>query len=617
MRNEPGRREDHGRLGNWRAVLGLLAALGACGSAGAACKLAKLVELPVTMVDRKPMVTAKINGVEARFAVDSGAFFSVITAANAAEYQLKLHPAPAWIRVTGIGGETQVSTTTVKVFTLAGIPFPEVEFLVGGGEVGGGSVGLIGQNVLRLGDVEYDLAQGSIRLMREDDCRKATLAYWATDPQVAVNVMDIEYATPQSPFTIGSALLNGMKIRVMFDTGADRSFVSRRAAQRAGISVDASGVIYAGASRGVGHELVKTWIAPVASFKLGSEEIRNTHLPIGESMLDTADMLIGADFFLSHHIYVASKQGKLFFTYNGGAVFNLTVAAPPVTAQAAAAGPASPALPVAAAGDAAAGDPTKAAAEFSRRGTALAARREFVEAIAALTRACELAPDVPDYFYQRGVAHAENQQPAAARADFDHTIELKADHVAALVARAELRGTSGELPQALEDLDAADRAASKEADARLRMGYDYMHAGELSQALTQFDLWITAHKADARLPFALNERCWVRTLTGRDLPQALDDCNAALNQSDKKAVESARLFNGRGLVRLRLGDYQKSIADYDTALGLGPEDPWALYGRAVDEKRLGKTAAAEADMAAAKGLWPGIDSAFESHGIHP
>jgi tetratricopeptide (TPR) repeat protein/predicted aspartyl protease len=599
-----------------RKVLGMLFALGACGSAAAACKLARLAELPVTMVDRKPMVTAKINGVEARFAVDSGAFFSVITPANAAEYQLKLHAAPAWIRVTGIGGETQVSMTTVKVFTLAGIPFPEVEFLVGGGEVGGGGVGVIGQNVLRLGDVEYDLAQGAIRLMREDDCRKTSMAYWARDPQVAVSVMDIEYATPQSPFTTGSAMLNGTKIRVMFDTGADRSFVSRRAAQRAGISVDAPGVIYAGASRGVGHELVKTWIAPVASFKLGDEEIHNTHLPIGDSMLDTADMLIGADFFLSHHVYVASKQGKLFFTYNGGAVFNLTVAAAPVTAQADATGSASPALP-AAAGDTTAVDATKAAAEFSRRGTALAARREFVEALADLTRACELAPDVPDYFYERGVAHAENRQPEAALADFDHTIQLKADHVAALVARAELRGTSGGIAQALEDLDAADRAASKEADARLRMGHDYMTAGELPQALTQLDLWIAAHKADARLAVALNERCWVRTLAGQDLPQALVDCNAALNQSDKKGVESARLFNGRGLVRLRLGDYQKSIADYDAALGLGPKDPWALYGRAVDEKRLGKTAAAEADMAAAKGLWPDIDTVFEKHGIHP
>ena len=35
-------------------------------------------------------------------------------------------------------------------------------------------------------------------------------------------------------------------------------------------------------------------------------------------------MLIGADFFLSHRVYVANSQRKLYFTYNGGPVFNLT-----------------------------------------------------------------------------------------------------------------------------------------------------------------------------------------------------------------------------------------------------------------------------------------------------
>jgi hypothetical protein len=69
---------------------------------------------------------------------------------------------------------------------------------------------------------------------------------------------------------------------------------------------------------------VQTWIAPFASFRIGDEEIRNTHLRIWDTGLRDVDMLIGADFFLSHRIYVASSQHKLYFTYNGGPVFNLT-----------------------------------------------------------------------------------------------------------------------------------------------------------------------------------------------------------------------------------------------------------------------------------------------------
>ncbi len=47
-------------------------------------------------------------------------------------------------------------------------------------------------------------------------------------------------------------------------------------------------------------------------------------------------MILGADFFLSHHILVASSQRKLYFTYNGGPVFDLrpqAVAAPTNSAQ--------------------------------------------------------------------------------------------------------------------------------------------------------------------------------------------------------------------------------------------------------------------------------------------
>ena len=34
-------------------------------------------------------------------------------------------------------------------------------------------------------------------------------------------------------------------------------------------------------------------------------------------------MLIGADFFRAHHVYVARGQGKMYFTYLGGPVFRI------------------------------------------------------------------------------------------------------------------------------------------------------------------------------------------------------------------------------------------------------------------------------------------------------
>ena len=200
---------------------------------GAGCKIAKIAELPVTMIDMHPMVKAQINGVDAMFIADSGAFYSMLSPASAAEFKLSTFPAPFGLFVRGVGGAASVSVADVKVFTLAGVPIRNVEFLVGGGDLGG--AGLLGQNVFSLGDVEYDLAKGAIRLIREEGCKNVNLAYWASRTSQPYSMMDIQWTTPLSPHTMGTAAINGVNIRVMFDTGAYTSVLSERAAERAGV----------------------------------------------------------------------------------------------------------------------------------------------------------------------------------------------------------------------------------------------------------------------------------------------------------------------------------------------------------------------------------------------
>jgi len=582
-----------------------LAASAFPGALFAACNLGKMAELSVTMAASKPLVTAQINGTDARFIADSGAFYSMIAPASAAEFKLSLSPAPFGLSVGGIGGHADISVTTVKVFTLAGYPMRDVQFLVGGSEPGAGSAGVIGQNILHVGDVEYDLANGVIRLMHPHDCSHSMLAYWASTTQ-PYSVMEIQSSTTLSPGTIGTAYVNGAKVRVLFDTGATTSILALRAAEHAGVEPGAAGVVDAGSSYGIGRGAVKTWIAPVASFKIGDEEIRNTQLRIGDIRLDNADMLIGADFFLSHRIYVATSQRKLYFTYNGGPVFNLAAAN-------AASNPQSTETPQSAAP---ADEPTDAAA-YSRRGAAFAARRDFANAIADLSRACELAPDQPEYFYQRGIVHAQNKQPSLAMADFDQAIKLQPDDVPALVGRAELRLMSRDNAAAALDLDASDRFAPKQADIRLLLANDYARADMLAPAIAQYGLWIEAHGEDARLASALNGRCWSRALAAQDLPEALADCNAALKRVPKSSLDSARVLASRGLVRLRLGDFEKSAADFAAALSLRSNDAWCLYGRGLDELRQGKTAAGWADMAAATAVSPRIADEFKKRGIAP
>jgi Aspartyl protease len=90
------------RGGHRSPLLGfaMLSVLFASPSAFASgCKLGKIAEFPITMVDLRPLMTAGINGVDVRFIVDSGAFYSMISAAAATELKLKTTPTPIGFNV--------------------------------------------------------------------------------------------------------------------------------------------------------------------------------------------------------------------------------------------------------------------------------------------------------------------------------------------------------------------------------------------------------------------------------------------------------------------------------------------------------------------------------------
>ncbi|MEP6548961.1 MAG: aspartyl protease family protein [Gammaproteobacteria bacterium] len=565
--------------------------------AAASCKLGKLAELPITMLGLRPTVTAKINDADAQFLLDSGAWYSMVSSATMAQFHLRETAAPFGLRVTGVGGSTETSIATVKLFTFAGIPIHNVEFLVGGSEMGGEVVGLLGQNFLERWDVEYDLAKGVVRILKAEDCKHANLAYWVASDQ-AMSMMDIAYTTPQKPHATGTAYINGTKIRAMFDSGASTSMLSLKAAARAGIKPNSPGVVDAGYFSGIGRRMVKSYLVSLASFKMGdNEEIKNTRLRIADIDINEGDMLVGADFFLAHHILISNSQHRVYFTYNGGPVFNLAQSA--------------------AAGAAADTDEPSDAAAYARRGNAFAGRRDFEHAIADLTRACELSPSSAEYSYERGMTYWQAERADLANADFDHALELNSDYLPARISRAELRLARKDLQAATTDLDTAERIAPKQADDRFTLARLYQSADLLGRAVEQYDLWIANHPDDSKMVRALNSRCWVRALQGQDLAAALNDCNAALRQSDKASAMAAAILDGRGLVRLRLGDYDKSIADFDESLKLVPKSAWPLFGRGVAKIRKNKVTDGESDIAHAKSLSPTVVDDFSRRGIVP
>jgi tetratricopeptide (TPR) repeat protein/predicted aspartyl protease len=614
-----------------------LIAAGNCAPALAKCELKKVAELPITMVGLRPTIGVQFNGKPANLVLDSGAFYSSISGATAAEYGLKLGPAPFGLRVRGIGGYTDMSLTTVKDFGLIGLTIHNVEFLVGGSEVSGGS-GLLGQNLLEKFDVEYDLAHGAVRLWKTEGCGKSLLAYWTT-PDKPFSLLHINGIDPHDPHTTADAYVNGKEIRVMFDTGAYTSVLSLKAAARAGVKPDSPGVVDAGSSSGIGRATIKSYLARFDSLKIGDgEEIKNIRLRFGDIGLDEVDMLLGADFFISHRIFISNHEHKAYITYNGGPVFNLSKAqqsaavTPPPSEPAAPGDPSAPGATATSSGAPAdanaaanadiaanpnAADTPTDAAGYARRGAGFAARHDFVPALADLSKACELTPNEPEYFYRRALIYWQTGAAPQALADLDHALQVKEDFLPAYLPRAEIHLQQKDLAAADADLLNVDRLAPKQADLRLELAAIYFRLEKLPAATQQYSLWIDSHPDDSRMVRALGSRCLLSALQNQDLAQGMKDCSKALSRGDKKSSDYGQLYADRGLVYLRQGNYDKAIADFNDALKLQPNVARALYGRGVAESRKNLATQSAADIAAAQGLAPQLPEHYQRYGIVP
>ena len=71
----------------------------------------------------------------------------------------------------------------------------------------------------------------------------------------------------------------------------------------------------------------------------------------------------------------------------------------------------------------------------------------------------------------------------------------------------------------------------------------------------------------------------------------------------------------RGLIYLKMGQFESAVEDYSSALRLDPKLASAFYGRGLAKLKKGDTAGGNADLAAAKKLEAKIADAFSRYGV--
>jgi tetratricopeptide (TPR) repeat protein len=196
--------------------------------------------------------------------------------------------------------------------------------------------------------------------------------------------------------------------------------------------------------------------------------------------------------------------------------------------------------------------------------------------------------------------------------------ETREKRAVAYLRRGVVYGSKGDHDRAIADFSEAIRLDPQNAAAYRNRGLGYDNKGDRERAIADFD---QAIRIDPKLADAYSGRCWVRAVVGRDLAGALADCNESL----RLRPDEADVLNSRGLVQLKLGAFDRAVADYGAAIAKNAKDADSphgrivaadsLYGRGVAKLRSGDRAGGEADMAAAKAIKGDMATVYAGYGV--
>jgi len=236
----------------------------------------------------------------------------------------------------GIGGEFSPGIADVDEFRLGDSVTRHVRFLVGGESgMGEGIDMLLGLDVLRGFDIEFDLGQDAVRLFTAYGCEGQSLAYWSESPAQVVEFEALSGSRPRIAFPVR---VNDIAVDAVLDSGAATSVLALRDAESAGVTPATPGVAAGPRLAGLGGKTAQSWVGVFRTFTIGEQTLRDVPIRFADLYRETAyvetgsriprralqnqPMIIGADFLRANRTLIANSQRRLYFTHTAGLVFD-------------------------------------------------------------------------------------------------------------------------------------------------------------------------------------------------------------------------------------------------------------------------------------------------------
>mgnify|MGYP001267160180 CR=1 FL=1 len=253
-------------------------------------------------------IPLSLNGHDARMIVDTGSEGSLLSPEAAALFDTQLdHSRHTMVHGTGGAGRI-VPNVVVRSFTMGGLEFGPVSVPVDAlpavPRTEPAVEGLVGGDLLSRYDVEFDVAQG-------------VLSFWSAGSPACSGPQGWRYIYRAVPLqsagerVIARVALDGHALNALVDSGARSCIVSTRAAEGLGVGAGQLAADPGGLTTGVdGHQQTYHW-HKFSLLQVGQEQEHAPVLTVAP-VQDTVDMLLGADWFAAHRVWISYRTHTLY-----------------------------------------------------------------------------------------------------------------------------------------------------------------------------------------------------------------------------------------------------------------------------------------------------------------
>ena len=268
------------------------------------CTVQKYKEIPLRLEQGFLIVDAEFGGHPITLLVDTGAQSTTVTPSFVSQLGLQENSDKTQILATG--GTFMSRNVTVPSGNIAGISIASGSVPVSMMPVSASPSppsGILGADWLSNYDIEFDIANLRMTLFNVANCVGDYIPW--TGPK----------ATPITRVVRKQVLfqveIDGHPMTALFDTGANRSVLSDRAAAGAGLPPLRDAKDRLGSAFGADGNRRITRHHVFDQFRIGTLRIRGAPFQVQALQISTVSMLLGADFLTAHRVWVSFANSKL------------------------------------------------------------------------------------------------------------------------------------------------------------------------------------------------------------------------------------------------------------------------------------------------------------------